>query len=142
MICSSYENLVELLDGEKHLTLYKVELWKLRSQSSSGDLLSCKNLEALVLFCGDYEIYVLCDGETDEVIIGDIEIEQATIINLSQQEPWNSALEKELFSVWKLTNQRGYADGLQFEFGFIGQEIRILIDGAASQIRIWTVNTI
>ncbi|QUY43409.1 DUF6334 family protein [Acaryochloris marina] len=140
MFCSSYENLVNLLDGDVPLVLQRVERCTANSSYTSNDLLGGENLEALILFFGDYQVGIVCDGETDEVYISDVfQFAPHLRVDLSQQKPWKAILGMQLFSVWQLTNNHGYDDGLQFEFGIAGQQTRILVDGAASEIRIWEI---
>ncbi len=137
----TYEDLVDLLvEGKVTLLLAGVELWKTRTTYSGDDLLSCEDLEALVLNFESNRICIACEGETDEVrIVKNFPFDAFGVADLSHEEPWKSAVANELFSVWRLTNSKGYDDGLQFEFGTADENTRILVDGAASQIRIWTI---
>lgn len=140
MFCSSYEGLVNLLEGDVPLVLQRVERCTAKSSYTSNDLLGEETLEALILFFGDYQVGIVCDGETDEVYISSVfQFAPHLRVDLSQQKPWKAILGMQLFSVWQLTNNRGYEDGLQFEFGIVGQQTRILVDGAASKIRIWEI---
>lgn len=140
MFCSSYEGLVNWLEGDVPLILQSVERCKAKSPYTSNDLLGGENLEALVLFFGDYQVGIVCEGETDEVYISNgFQFAPHFRIDISQQKPWKAILGMQLFSVWQLTNNRGYDDGLQFEFGVAGQQTRILVDGAAAEIRLWEI---
>lgn len=64
---------------------------------------------------------------------------------LSQEAPWREAIGRGVVWVWALTNQQGYRDGNQFEFGQSAQrdqatQLCIQVVVAASALRVSTVN--
>ena len=76
-------------------------------------------LVALRLHFDNSSVEIDCDADDSLTITNceDSELEDGeTVVSLSHDEFWSSALGKPLLWVWSMVNQNGYFDGLQLHF--------------------------
>lgn len=111
---------------------------------TTEDLLSCEDIEALEFQFSDVVLWVICIGETDEIQLTFTAPSwpNSDIVDLSNNLPWSNVVGLELRFAWFLENERGYRDGVQFEF-FLPPEneriCRVELESAASQILVYVV---
>jgi len=77
------------------------------------------------------------DDDTIRLTVGD----PATGRDVSNEAPWRDAIGRELLWLWMLTNQQGYEDGCQFEFGRVVRNdqperlcIQLMVAGATLHV--------
>jgi hypothetical protein len=108
------------------------------------DILSCEDVEALRFQFPGVELWVACNAATDEIRLsfagplwrGPI------VVDVSDMLPWRKAIGLELGFAWFMQNDRGYRDGVQFEFFRAleaGDILRIELEAAASKLRVFVV---
>ena len=142
MKSSEHEDLSELLPRLSG-PLRRVSRVRAKNVLTGEDILSCEDIEALVLAFNEADLCVLCLGDSDE-LVSSLSLpawEEKHVQDVSSQSPWNSAVGLYLFTTWTMQNDSGYDDAIQFEFGIpnVGPKLRIQLEGAASQILVYRV---
>jgi hypothetical protein len=131
-----FDELSQLIDND--LGLLK-DVFEVRSKLkiSAENLLDGSDLELLILSFENRNIVLKAIGVDDTIAIAlraapkaiatEIPSEFARFSkkSLANLEPWKNAIDKFLFCAWSLTNDRGYSDAIQFEFGLDGGKNKI-----------------
>jgi len=112
-------------------------------EAREGDWIGASGPVALTL--GFERGMVLLSADADDDTIEVSVVESASGRDVSAQAPWKDAIGRGLVWVWALTNQHGYEDGCQFEFGDVGRNDRpeqfcIQVIVAAATLHISTVS--
>lgn len=133
MLCKNFDELSYLLSEDGCGTLNRAELFARFSEISANVLLSGEDIEYLLLHFVDCQICLCACGDTDEIQFTPIPTwDAADVRDISSSSPWNRVIGQELFRAWRLINDGGYDDGLQFSFGH--EAIRLQVEAIASRI--------
>ena len=100
-------------------------------------------LTALMLGFDHGSVLIEAVGDDDTIRVSAIPEVDGDV--LSQQVPWRDAIGRGVVWVWSLTNQQGYRDGSQLEFGKPAQHdqpsyLSVQIIVAASALRVSMVS--
>ena len=74
---------------------------------------------AMVFAFEKLSLVISVNDYTDEVVlaVGDSKAPgEGLVVDVSTSPPWDKAIGREIRWAWRLTNQQGYDDGVQFEF--------------------------
>jgi Family of unknown function (DUF6334) len=86
-------------------------------------------------------VLVSAAGDDDTIAVGAVAAADGQ--DISQEMPWRAAIGRGLLWWWSLTNQHGFEDGCQLEFGRAGQpppeHLCVQLMVAASQLSVSTV---
>ncbi|REJ65138.1 MAG: hypothetical protein DWQ31_19195 [Planctomycetota bacterium] len=104
----------------------------------------CDDLLVAVRLKFDDEIVVLTAEEDDTIgVFGPSwrrDSEDVELRGLSGTPPWTSAIGKPLLWSWTMTNQLGYFDGVQIQFGTnvenAGVQVQLLVVASEIKVRI------
>jgi hypothetical protein len=94
------------------------------------------------LYFEESDTVVLGVGEdADELTIPDNSSPRDEVVNVSDMEPWKSAIGKPLFAVWTMTNLSGGKDGIQLKFAENVRDVDVIVQlqGIGSTIRVFAV---
>jgi Family of unknown function (DUF6334) len=110
-----------------------------------GDWLGASGPVALTLGFEHGVVLVRTDADDDTITL--TSAGPASGRDVSTEPPWRDAIGRGLLWVWTLTNQQGFEDGCQFEFGQVGPDapweplcIQLMV--AAATLHISTVNAL
>jgi hypothetical protein len=108
-----------------------------------GDWIGASGPVALTLGFERGVVLVSADANDDTIKMS--AVESANGRDVSAEAPWSDAIGRGLIWVWALTNQQGYEDGCQFEFGDVGRNDRpeqlcVQVMVAAATLHISTVS--
>ena len=105
------------------------------SDSSENERLM---LSAIQFIFEKGDVYHEALADTDEISCASFLLNQYdNIKDVTKLELWSKCIDKMPLWIWKLTNQQGYNDAIQYEFqNNIGKNIKIQLIVEASEIQI------
>jgi uncharacterized protein DUF6334 len=102
-----------------------------------GDRLGVSGPVTLTLGFECGAILVSADADDDTITL--TSTDRPSGRDVSAEAPWRDAIGRGLLWLWTLTNQQGYEDGYQFEFGEVGDRaaqlcIQLMVAGATLHV--------
>lgn len=92
------------------------------------------------------EIYHEALADTDEIACESEMLDSyQNSVDISHEFPWGNAIETHVLWFWKMKNQQGYEDAVQYSFSSSSehrQEILIQLLVAASEVKVYSLNKI
>lgn len=76
---------------------------------------------------GDATFVIGVDEDTDAIMLSEQAAPRDPIADVSNKSPWRLATGKPLFSVWRMTNDKGADDGLQLSFAETARDAPTII---------------
>lgn len=124
------------------LTKDIVESYGALTEVRESERLGDHELASLALGFENGAVLVTAVGEDDTIAL--CPVPTAYGEDVSQAVPWRDAIGRGLLWMWSLTNQQGYEDGCQLEFGKVSrdgqpQHLSIQLMVAASALNVCTV---